>query len=267
MLSVKKLKRGQSAEEYSPRDYWTKIAREIKQRSNDSVLASDDSPYLRYKRDMFLMKFLDQMPVQGKAVLEVGCGPGGNLPRIAKAQPRKLVGCDVSEGMIELAQKNTRGLEGVDIVQTDGTSLPFPDRSFDVTFTVTVLQHNHDAMLAKLLPEICRVTSDRLYLFEDTARSKQEWFSFILRPVNEYAILCASEGFELIATDPIRLYVSNGLHYALRAAFSLLNHQEGTPITKTYAFIERVGLSISKPLDNVVVQRCGLTRMMFRRKS
>lgn len=265
--SVKKLSRGQPTEEYNPRDYWTRVARGIKQRSKDGILASDDSPFLRYKRDMFLLKFLDQIPVQGKAVLEVGCGPGGNLARIAKAQPSKLVGCDVSEEMIELAQKSTRGLEGVDTVLTNGTSLPFADRSFDVTFTSTVLQHNPDAMLTKLLPEICRVTADQLYLFEDTGQFKLECFSsFILRSVNEYAALCASEGFDLIATDPIGLNISNGLHYALHAAFRLLNHQEGVTIPKTFDLLERVGLFITKPLDKVVVQRWGLTRMVFRRR-
>jgi SAM-dependent methyltransferase len=177
------------------------------------------------------------------------------------------VGCDVSEEMIELAQKSTRGLKGVDTVLTNGTSLPFPDRSFDMTFTSTVLQHNHDAMLAKLLPEICRVTADQLYLFEDTGRFKLEGFSsFILRPVNEYATLCASEGFDLIATDPIGLSISNGLHYALHAAFRLLNHQEAASIPKAYNLLERIGLPITKPLDNIVMQHWGLTRMMFQRR-
>jgi SAM-dependent methyltransferase len=265
--SVKKLSRGQSTEEYNPRDYWTRVARQIKQRSNDNIRPFDDSPFNRYKRDIFLIKFLDQLPVQGKAVLEVGCGSGANLTRIAKAQPRKLVGCDVSEEMIELAQKNIRALEEVDIILTDGISLPFPDRSFDLTFTSTVLQHNHDTMLAKLLPEICRVTADELYLIEDTGQFKLERFSsFIFRPVGEYAKLCASEGFDLIAADPIELSISSGLHYALHAAFRLLNHQEGAPIPKAYDLLERVGLSITKPLDNVIKQRWGLTRMTFRRR-
>jgi ubiquinone/menaquinone biosynthesis C-methylase UbiE len=266
MFVVKKSDSVQSTEGYHPRDYWTKVAREIEQRSSGNALAGDDTPFHRYKRAIFLMKFLDRVPIQGKTVLEVGCGPGDNLVRIAKRQPKKLVGCDISEGMVELARKNARDLEEVDIVSVDGTTLPFHDRSFDVTFTVTVLQHNHDAMLTKLLSEICRVTSDRLYLFEDTARTKQERFSCVLRPVSEYKGLCAAYGFELLETEPINLYVSYAASRVLRATFSR-NRKEGEPMTKTHTLLESAVLPITKTFDKLVIQPRGLTKLVFERKS
>ncbi len=62
-----------------------------------SLLAGDDNPYLRMKRKKFLGRFLDAKDFRSKIVLEVGCGPGGNLLRIAqRSSPKKLIGVDIS---------------------------------------------------------------------------------------------------------------------------------------------------------------------------
>jgi ubiquinone/menaquinone biosynthesis C-methylase UbiE len=270
---VKQRGNPRSTEEYNPHDYWTRVAQEIETRSTDTVLAGDATPLDRYTRAMFLMKFLDRISIKGRTVLEVGCGPGGNLVRLAKAQPKKLVGSDISEVMIELARKNTCDLEGVDLVHIDGIHLPFNDRSFDVTFTVTVLIHNHDSMLTKLLPEICRVTDDRLYLFESTSKVKREWFSYVSRPVSEYAALCATYGFELLETEILRVFVSYTAVTFLNRAFKLLNRifgrnrKEGEPITKLHTLLIEAVLIITKPFDNKLIPREGLTKMVFQRKS
>ena len=74
--------------------------------------------------------------------------------------------------MVELARATTRDLPGIEIVELTGDGLPFPDAAFDIAFTVTVLNHNHDAMLERVVGEAARVTRERLYLFEDTASRK-----------------------------------------------------------------------------------------------
>jgi SAM-dependent methyltransferase len=265
MDTVKETDNFRTAEGYHPHDYWTKVAQEIRACPNKTALTGDDTPFLRLKRATFITKFLCRVPVQGKAVLEVGCGQGGNLARIAQSHPRKLVGCDISEAMVELARKNTSDLGGVEIVHVDGTTLPFSDRSFDVTYTSTVLQHNHDSMLTKLLSEICRVTDDQLYLFEDTGRFKKERYSFVLRPVNEYVALCAANGFELCGIEPLGLYVSESASRILRVVFSR-NRKEGQPVTNTHFIIEEAALAITRTLDKVVSQRRGLTKTVFQRK-
>src|SRR5579859_4469608 len=209
----------QPVEEYQPRDYWNGVAQKMKRRQQANMLTGDDSPFLHLKRAVFLSKFLGQVPFRGKTVLEIGSGQGGNLIEVAKAEPAKVVGCDVSEGLLECARNNTRNIENVDLVQMDGTTLPFPDRSFDIVFTSTVLQHNLDSTVKKLLPEICRVTAKRIYLFEDTGLSKHESFSFVLRPASEYIPLCVENGFKLIETEPLGLYASESLYRILRVLF------------------------------------------------
>lgn len=86
----------------------------------------------------------------GKQVLEVGCGTGLVLERIAGFAAR-AVGVDLSPGMLEKARE--RGLE---VLEGSATALPFEDRTFDVTCSFKVLAHVPDVELA--LSEMARVT-------------------------------------------------------------------------------------------------------------
>ncbi|MCA9657399.1 MAG: class I SAM-dependent methyltransferase [Myxococcales bacterium] len=71
----------------------------------------------------------------GKEALEVGCGTGLILERVA-AGARRVKGIDLSPGM--LAQAKGRGL---DVEVADATELPFADDSFDVAYSFKVLAH------------------------------------------------------------------------------------------------------------------------------
>lgn len=87
--------------------------------------------------------------VRGRDVLEVGCGTGLILQRLA-ALARTARGVDLSAGM--LAQARARGL---DVVQADATRLPFPEASFDVVVSFKVMAHVEDICAA--MAEIARV--------------------------------------------------------------------------------------------------------------
>ena len=86
----------------------------------------------------------------GAAVLEVGCGTGLILERVAKVA-RAATGVDLSPGM--LAKARERGLE---VREADATALPFADGTFDVTYSFKVLSHVPD--LGRALSEMARVT-------------------------------------------------------------------------------------------------------------
>ena len=82
--------------EYDPEQYWSKVGQEIQKRPQYDV-AGDDNPFASYKRDKFLKKFLDTIDFCDARVLEVGCGPGGNLKHIAeRCAPHALMGVDIS---------------------------------------------------------------------------------------------------------------------------------------------------------------------------
>jgi len=156
---------------YEPRSYWTEVAEKIRERGFQNFIAGDDTPFFRYHRARFLKEF-SKLDFSNKAVLEVGCGPGGNLAVIHASNPRRLVGCDISPVMIELAQQNLQNeIPDIELAVIDGATLPFGDNSMDITCTVTVLEHNKDEETRNnLIKEICRVTRERVLLFEDTSK-------------------------------------------------------------------------------------------------
>jgi SAM-dependent methyltransferase len=251
---------------YQPREFWSEVAEEIRRRPNGNEVAGDDTPYYRYKRARFLADFLDPMPVRGQRVLEVGCGPGGNLRRIAQAQPRELVGCDVAPTMVELARRATRDLPGVEVLEVNGTALPFDDRRFDLAFTVTVLMHNPDSMLAKILPEICRVAATHVYLFEDTGPRKRASHSHFLRPVAEYAAICAAQGFRMVSADALPVFASERTARVIGAAFPFRDRREGAPKPRSELLLEKAALPLTRVVDRAITPRGGTTRMVFERQ-
>lgn len=87
---------------------------------------------------------------EGRDVLEVGCGTGLVLERIARFA-RKARGIDLSPGMLEKARAR-----GLDVSEGSATDLPFDDASFDVTCSFKVLAHVRD--IERALGEMARVT-------------------------------------------------------------------------------------------------------------
>lgn len=87
---------------------------------------------------------------EGKTTLEVGCGTGLILDRVARVA-RRAVGVDLSAGMIAKAKER-----GLDVHLGSATALPFRDESFDVTYSFKVLAHVED--LPRALAEMARVT-------------------------------------------------------------------------------------------------------------
>lgn len=94
--------------------------------------------------------YLNLMPVSGmdgKAVLDYGCGPGHDLVGFAHySKPALLVGADVSPSSLSEAGARL-DLHGVHpkLVQLDGaSSLPFPTGTFDYVHSSGVLHHVPD---------------------------------------------------------------------------------------------------------------------------
>jgi len=86
----------------------------------------------------------------GGDVLEVGCGTGLVLERIARFA-RSAQGIDLSPGMLEKARAR-----GLDVREGSATGLPFADASFDVCCSFKVLAHVRD--IEGALAEMARVT-------------------------------------------------------------------------------------------------------------
>lgn len=111
-----------------------------------------------YERERHLPyhRMLDDLEVEiveryatGKQVLEVGCGTGLILGRVAQFA-RNAVGIDLSGGM--LAKAAARGLH---VTQASATDLPIATASVDVAYSFKVLAHIPD--IEGALREMARV--------------------------------------------------------------------------------------------------------------
>lgn len=87
---------------------------------------------------------------RGARVLELGCGTGLILARVAEVA-EEAVGIDLSEGMAQHARER-----GLDVQIGSVTDLPFEDDEFDLTYSFKVLAHVPDIDAA--LREAARVT-------------------------------------------------------------------------------------------------------------
>jgi SAM-dependent methyltransferase len=74
--------------------------------------------------------------VAGRAVIDVGCGPGMFLEHLDGQRPHRLVGCDMSTDMLDLAKVRVPNAE---VVQIDITTTALPTSQFDCALCVMVL--------------------------------------------------------------------------------------------------------------------------------
>jgi SAM-dependent methyltransferase len=89
---------------------------------------------------------------EGTTLLDVGCGAGLALT-MARTKGAAVAGIDAAPGLLEVAR---RRLPGVELLQGDIESLPYPDGSFDVVTAFNSVQFAADPGAA--LREAARVT-------------------------------------------------------------------------------------------------------------
>ena len=86
---------------------------------------------------------VERLAVQaGEAVLEIGCGHGRTLARIAQAPCGFLAGIDPSEVMVRLARRRLRRwIEAgrAEVSLAASSAIPHPDARFDAALAVHVL--------------------------------------------------------------------------------------------------------------------------------
>lgn len=148
-----------SAREAPPTDAATSDAAAQNAAYYDVFAARYDRPRSRGYHAMLddLEASLVKHHAAGRDALELGCGTGLLMERIAPAT-RRLVGIDISPRMAEQA-----AARGHEVVVGDLTELPFEDGTFDVVYSFKVLPHVVD--LARALDEAARVTKPGGSLF------------------------------------------------------------------------------------------------------
>jgi len=102
---------------------------------------------------------VEQVAVRpGETVLEVGCGHGRTLARLAKTPRAWLAGIDPSEVMVRLARKRMRAwidAGRAEVSLASSAKIPHPDGRFDAALAVHIVYFWNEPLAD--LREICRV--------------------------------------------------------------------------------------------------------------
>lgn len=94
-------------------------------------------------------------PVEGKRILDVGCGDGVLCHRLVQGGAA-VTGLDADPRMLAVARERVCGLEGnARFIEGDARKLPFADETFDAVVAITVLCFVVDAERA--VNEMARV--------------------------------------------------------------------------------------------------------------
>ncbi len=251
-------------ESYNPEYYWDEVAKQIALRKDFKLIAGDDEPYYRYKRKK-LLELFDGISFSNKKVLEVGSGPGGNLDYLYNRGAKVIAGTDISQNMVDLSGE-LLSVKNIIVKKTDGKVLPFDDRSFNLVFTATVLQHNTDELnLKSLIGEICRVSDTEVYIFERIESKITGHESNVGRPIHYYSSLFAEHGFQLQEVKFLNIQMSYFICGAIRKIFNNRNRTEGKPLTKLSIALEKILLPVTSLFDKVIPGKRDLGMLHFKR--
>lgn len=251
-----------SKDNYNVQEYWSEVASRIKDRNDrKNVIAGDDEPFYRYKRQKFLDLLLHN-DFEGKTVLEIGCGPGGNLKELTGKSIKKLAGADISQDMLDLAKSKLPS--EVSLHKTDGFTLPFEDKSFDIVFTATVLQHNTDDNMAEqLIKEMTRVSRQKILIYESLSPFLTGDVLCKWRPPSFYIDHMKNGGFTWESTKFINVSISYYMAGAIRKVLNSNNRKEGEPLNRFSMILQKLLLPVTSILDKIFVTKKDLAQMVF----
>ena len=103
-----------------------------------------------------IARFVRATAGRGAAVLEVGCGFGLTAAAVSLGQ-RETIGVDAAPVAVEAANERARGRDDLRFAVMDATRLEFPDATFDLVYTLDMVEHLHPDDLPSHLREAHRV--------------------------------------------------------------------------------------------------------------
>ncbi len=232
---------------YHPDPYWSVVSNDVSGLKGVPSEVGNKDPYYRYKRKQFV-RLLHTVDFNEQYVLEVGCGPGSNILEVWKQKPSKLDGVEVEPELRKIAEQNVP--KEVEIKKTDGTSLPYSDKSFDMIFTAEVLQHIRSInQLKALTKDMTRVARSKVILFERVESQIQEDKFSVGRTLAYYGEIFARIDFEVTEHEFIKMSTSQDWCGPEHSPSSLM---------------QRLKLPIAKMMDGPATR--GLAKIVLERK-
>jgi len=166
------------------RDYWNKKPHEyqVSKSPPGTIDYFLDVESYHDKKRVYLSNFIDFGGVEGKKILEVGCGLGTLLVLFAKAGAI-VTGVDISDFAVEMSRKNLEihNLQA-EVFRDNGEFLNFDDNSFDCIVAFATISYT--SMPKRMVKEIHRVLKKGgvAYLMVYNSNS---WLNFLFKMLNK----------------------------------------------------------------------------------
>jgi SAM-dependent methyltransferase len=114
-------------------------------RQPDGVNATETYTSASVGRSLFLVESMKTHAHSASRILELGCNAGRNLDFLFHAGFRRLGGIEISQNAVNHLRITYPELKGVEVTVApiEEAIRNIPDDSFDVVFTVAVLEHLH----------------------------------------------------------------------------------------------------------------------------
>jgi ubiquinone/menaquinone biosynthesis C-methylase UbiE len=160
------------------------------------------------------IRLMDLTP--GARVLDLGCGAGWATRLLAQSvaggeQSRQVIGLDVSNEMIRLAQESSKAFENIQYIVGSARRIPSEDNFFDKVLSVESFYYYSDQDRA--LDELFRVTAPggRVFILINLYRDNEyslQWVDKLKVPVHvrsaaEYVEMFKKHGFENVESKQI----------------------------------------------------------------
>ena len=155
-------------------------------------------------------------PLDGKALLDIGCGQG-KLSRALAKRGASVTGVDPQEAILVLARKNA---PDATFEQAGGEALPFADNTFDGAVMLNSLHHVPEDVIDAGLTEAMRVLKPGgIYLIlEPLAKGG---YQEVFAPIDDETEVRA------MALDRLKAFIDRtGTHVALRSEFETMIPEE-----------------------------------------
>ena len=118
-----------------------------------------------------LVSELENLDVENLSVVDIGAGSGELLRVIAnwarlKGRGARLVGVELNQRSAKAILERSADLREIAAVRGDAFRLPFADRQFDYAICSLFTHHFRDADVVKILTELARVASRRIFVID-----------------------------------------------------------------------------------------------------
>lgn len=155
-------------------------------------------------RSLYSTKFIDDVDINRKIILDIGCGYGWFQLNILKKNFNKIIGIELTEDDLSTAKNNIKN-EKIEFKVGNATDLPFKESFFDTVVSWEVVEHILKNSESKMFSEVNRVLKNNGVFYLSTPY--YNFFSNIFDPawwltrhrhykINDLIIFAKNNGFK-----------------------------------------------------------------------